>query len=83
MMEDVVAPVFQEYVPPPDAVSVVFCPEQIEMFPPMAVVMEFCTVTFTLSLADPQAVAAVRVYVMVVVGETTMDEVVWPLGFQT
>ena len=47
----VVAPVFHAYVPTPDAVSVVDCPEQIVLFPEMEAVGAIKTFTVTVAVS--------------------------------
>lgn len=57
------APVFhQEYVPPPEAVSVVMFPAQIEVLPEMLAVGTEFTVTFAVAtLVQPAALVTVTV----------------------
>ena len=78
---DVVAPVLQEYVVPPDAVSVKFPPMQIAAVAGMmeAVKVE---VTVTVPEADavhPPAPVAVTLYIVVVLGLTVMLPEVAPV----
>lgn len=60
-MEVAVAAVFHTYVPPPDAVSVALCPEQIAFVPVMPAVTELI---FTVKVAElEQLFASVTVTV--------------------
>jgi hypothetical protein len=68
-------PVDQEYVPPPEAVSVVFPPAQMLVFPVMLGVSEDCTVTTTVLEPGPQGVVAVTTYVVVLEGFATGFEI--------
>lgn len=75
-----VAPLFHhEYVPPPDAVSVVVCPVQIFVLPLMDAAG--CPVTVSVNgtiLSQPPTVT-VAVYTVVAVGETTIEGEVAPV----
>jgi hypothetical protein len=71
VMLDVVAPVFHKYVVPPEADNVVEVPEQIVTSEPAFAVGKAVTVTTTLSLAVPQLLVAVTVYVVVAPGFAT------------
>jgi hypothetical protein len=62
VMADVVAPVFQLYVPPPLAVRVVDCPLQMVLVPLMEAVGLELTVTVCVALAvQPAALVTVTV----------------------
>ena len=73
----VVAPVLQEYVPPPVAVSVADVPEQIVV---LAVLMfaigDGFTVTEMLVVSEQFPAETITEYVVFVMGETVMEEVV-------
>ena len=60
MIGFVVAPVLQEYVPPPDAVRVVVCPLHTVVFPVMEAV-GLATVTITSSEFIPQEAEMLKV----------------------
>lgn len=74
-----VAPVFHTYVPPPLAVSVAVCPEQmVELF--AAATGEGAAMTDVVAvLVHPMASLTTTVYVVLAVGETEMLDVVCPL----
>lgn len=76
----VVAPVLHEYVPPPVAVSVAFCPEQIEV---LAVLMfalgDGFTVTEVVATSEQLPADTTTVYEVPVVGETVIEDVVAPV----
>ena len=61
---------------------VVLCPEQMDVFPAIAALIELFTVTFTLSLVVPQELVTEKVYVPVDEGEMEIEVVVCPPGFQ-
>lgn len=66
-----------EYVPPPVAVSVAFCPEHIEVlatFIPAA--GEAFTATVMLAVSEQFPAETITEYVVPVVGETVIEEVV-------
>lgn len=79
MIEAEVAPVLHEYVVPPDAVSVVDCPAQREVFPEMEEVGNGFTVMVIEVSSEQEPPETITVYVVVAVGETKMDEVVAPV----
>ena len=66
----------------PEAVSEVFPPIQMVVFPEMlGVIVEF-TVTITEAVASPQDVPALTTYVVDVVGETVIDVVEAPVDHE-
>jgi hypothetical protein len=80
VMAAVVAPVLQEYVPPPTAVNVVLAPLQITEVPVMLAVGNGLTVTALVAVAvHPFALVTVTVYVALAVGLTLIDAVVSPV----
>ena len=81
-MEEVVAPVFQTKLLPPEAVSVVLCPEHNNMLPLMEAVMPGTIVTVAATVLLPQIFVTTAEYVDVAVGLTTIEAVVWPPGDQ-
>jgi len=68
VMADVVAPVFHEYVVPPDAVSVVLLPAHIDVVPEILGVGEGLTVMVTLVLSEHEPLLTTTVYVVVDAG---------------
>ena len=80
MIPAVVAPVFQAYVPPPLAVSVVLWPTQMTLVPEMLGVGKGFTVTVLVDEAvHPPAPVTVTVYVVVAPGLTVIAAVVAPV----
>ena len=76
----VVVPVFHEYVPPPVAVSVAFCPVQIVVLAVLIFALgEGFTVTTMAAVSEQLPAETITEYVVPVVGETVMDEVVAPV----
>ena len=72
-----VAPVLHEYVPPPTAVSVALCPMQREVLAVLIIAIGLgFTVTAIEVLLEQFPEETITEYVVLLVGETTMDEVV-------
>jgi hypothetical protein len=79
-MAAVVAPLLQEYVPPPAAVNVVLTPLQITDVPVMLAVGNGLTVTVLVAVeVQPLALVTVTVYVASAVGLTGIVAVVAPV----
>lgn len=78
-MDAEVAPVLHENVVPPDAVSVELLPKQIEVFPFTTAVMLVVTVTVATAVAVQLPAVTRTVYEVVVVGETVIEDVVFPV----
>ena len=75
----VVAPVFQAYPVPPEAVRVAASPEQIFALPPMAAVGRELVETVMVVVEEQLPLETVTVYVVAPVGETTIGLVVAPV----
>ena len=83
MIPALVEPVFQEYVPPPDAVSVIVLPLQTVVAPLMLAVGAGVTVMDEVAeFVHPFPSVTVTVYVVFAVGESVMDAEVAPLFHQ-
>lgn len=81
-MEEVVAPVVHEYVPPPPAVNVKGLPAQIVVEEVTAALGEELIVARAVSVAVFPAASVIKTeYVVVEVGQTVIAEVVCPDGF--
>lgn len=78
-MDDVVAPVFHEYVPPPVAVSVTFAPGQTVVLPVILAVALLLTVMVPVAEEEQVPTVTYAVYMEVEVGETVIEEVVAPV----
>jgi hypothetical protein len=80
VMAAVVAPLLQEYVPPPAAVKVVLAPLQITDVPVMLAVGNGLTVTVLVAVdVHPLALVTVTVYVASAVGLTGIVALVAPV----
>ena len=76
-MAAVVAPLFQEYVPPPDAVKVALLPIQMELFPEIDATGNGLTVTnLEVDAVHEFAFVTVTEYVVFVTGDTVIAAVV-------
>ena len=77
---EVVIPVFQEYVPPPDAVSVALCPLQTMALPVMATVGDGLDVIVTVAVSAAQLpLETITEYVALAVGVIVIEVVVAPV----
>ena len=77
-MEEVVAPVLHAYVPPPDAISSALSPAQIAEGVTVGLIFGVVVTKTEAVSVHPFAFVTVTVYLVVVVGVTTMEEVVEP-----
>ena len=75
-MEVVVSPLLHTYVVPPDAVSVVASPMQSKVFPEITGAVAWFTVTVAEAVSAQTPFDAITEYVVFVLGETVMTDVV-------